>query len=256
MNVLGFFAHPDDETVLCGGVLALLASLNARVTVLCATRGEGGEVGEPPLCTREALGAVREAELRCAIQALGCSNLELLGYIDPTVGPDNQLYPYSDNLEILADQVIDHLIRSRADVLISHGSNGEYGHPAHKLSYQASCRAVEKMGASAPLFYTMQGAFANHPRPRLMNPDDPANLILDAESVRNQKTQATLCHRTQHALFVRHTSEEMGRSVSVAEVVRTVESLHRAWPPVEPGQPVQDDLACLLLNSGAAHLNQ
>ena len=46
MNILAFFAHPDDETMLCGGTLALLAQNGASVHYLCATRGEGGELGE------------------------------------------------------------------------------------------------------------------------------------------------------------------------------------------------------------------
>ena len=49
LDVIAFFAHPDDETMLCGGTLALLDSLGARVHLLVATRGEGGEMGEPPL---------------------------------------------------------------------------------------------------------------------------------------------------------------------------------------------------------------
>ena len=44
MNILAFFAHPDDETMLAGGALALLAQNGAQVHYLCATRGEGGEV--------------------------------------------------------------------------------------------------------------------------------------------------------------------------------------------------------------------
>ena len=45
------FAHPDDETFLRGGTLALLACRGMRVQVLTATRGEAGSCGDPPLCT-------------------------------------------------------------------------------------------------------------------------------------------------------------------------------------------------------------
>lgn len=72
MQIVCFTAHPDDETVFAGGTLALLAGGEADVRVLCATRGEGGEMGEPPICLRAELGPKREGELRCAARALGC----------------------------------------------------------------------------------------------------------------------------------------------------------------------------------------
>jgi len=67
MNILAFFAHPDDETMLGGGSLAWMATLGANLHCLCATGGEGGEMGEPPLCRREELGEIRRQETACAV---------------------------------------------------------------------------------------------------------------------------------------------------------------------------------------------
>ena len=122
MNILAFFAHPDDETVFAGGALALLAGKGAQVHYLCATRGEGGETGEPSLCTQAELGEVREQELLCAVQALGGRSLTFLGYTDPRVGPEEELYPYTQDLTFLAGQVAATMRQFQADVLISHGS--------------------------------------------------------------------------------------------------------------------------------------
>ena len=240
MNVLAFFAHPDDETVFAGGALAMLAKQGAQVHFLCATRGEGGETGEPPLCTQEALGEAREQELLCAVQALGGRSLTFLGYTDPRVGPDEELYPYTQDLTFLAGQVATTIHQFQADVLISHGSRGEYGHPAHLLTHQASRIAVESLYAQEPtrrlpLFYTVSASFPEHPRPRLVNPDDPADMILDITPALDAKIQALLCHRTQNALFVRRSSQEAGRQLSVPEVAQRLESLHRAIPPQDGG---------------------
>jgi len=253
MNVLAYFAHPDDETMLCGGTLALLARQGAQVTLLCATRGEGGETGEPPLCTREELGALREAELRCAAAALGLARVDLLDYVDPTVGPDNTLFPFCEDEETLARQVVDEYLRVEAQALFSHGSNGEYGHPAHRLCHHSVLRALDLLRAAGhhPLFYTAQAAYPEHPLPRLMNVDDPAYLLLDCTAVLPQKTQAALCHHTQHALFVRHATQELGRPVSVPEVILVRESLHRAYPSATAGEPLHDQLAGLLRASGS-----
>ena len=241
MNILAFFAHPDDETIFAGGALALLAGQGAQVHYLCATRGEGGEAGEPPLCTQEELGEVREQELLCAVQALGGRSLTFLGYTDPRVGPQEELYPYTQDLTFLAGQVAATIHQFQADVVISHGSRGEYGHPAHLITHRASRIAVESLygnehNKSAPLLYTVSASFAEHPRPRLVNPDDPANLVLDITPALDSKTQALLCHRTQHALFVRRSSQEAGRQLSVPEVAQCLESLHRVLPPLIEGQ--------------------
>ena len=254
MNILAYFAHPDDETMLCGGTLALLARQGAQITLLCATRGEGGETGEPPLCAREQLGALREAELRCAAAALGLVRVDLLDYVDPTVGPDNTLFAFCEDEETLARQVADEYLRVEAQVLFSHGSNGEYGHPAHRLCHRSALRALELLRAagSDPLFYTAQAAYPDHPLPLLMNADDPANLLLDCTPVLAHKTQAALCHRTQHALFVRRATQDLGRPVSVPEVILSHESLHRVYPPAAAGEPLHDPLADLLRASGFA----
>jgi N-acetylglucosamine malate deacetylase 2 len=235
MNVLAFFAHPDDETMLAGGALALLAQSGAQVHYLCATRGEGGEAGEPPLCERERLGELREQELVCAVQALGGRSLTFLGYADPLVGPEQELYGYTDNLTLLAGQVATSLRQYEIEALITHGSNGEYGHPAHLLTHQSARLAVESLKVSHPHLnmpglYTVQANFEGHPKPRLANRDDPADLILDVSSVLEQKTKAALCHRSQHALFVRRASEEAGRKITVPEVMIALESLHRVLP--------------------------
>jgi LmbE family N-acetylglucosaminyl deacetylase len=233
MNVIALFAHPDDETMLAGGCLALLAQAGVGVDYLCATRGEGGEVGEPPLCTPEQLGEVRAREMDCAVHVLGARSLTFLGYDDPRIGPDEQLFPYTDDLTALAGQIAAFIRQFDADAVISHGSNGEYGHPAHILTFQAAAIAVRSFEENAPLLYTVQAAFPEHPKPRLANPDDPAHLVLDVTPVLPKKEQAAFCHRTQHALFVRRSSQKAGRQVTVPEVIMKTESLHRAYPPVE-----------------------
>lgn len=232
MNVLAFFAHPDDETMLSGGALALLSRFGAHVHFLCATRGEGGEVGEPPLCTPGELGELREQEMACAVRTLGGKSLAFLDYQDPRIGPHDELYPYTDDIAILAKQVANYIEEQRIKVVITHGSNGEYGHPAHVLTHQAALCAVESNAEAenAPLLYTVSAQFPEHPKPRLVNTDDPAHLVLDISPVLSQKIAAAMCHRSQHALFVRRTSKEAGRQVSLPEVIMQLEGLHRAWP--------------------------
>ena len=233
MNVLAFFAHPDDETMLAGGTLALLAHSGAKVYFVSATRGEGGELGEPPRCREGELGYLREMELISAVRVLGGSSLTCLGYTDPEVGPGNELYPFTSNLAMLSGQLAARMRQYHIDAVITHGSNGEYGHPAHILCHQAARLAVSSFPIKSVLLYTVAADYPKHPYPRTANQHDPAHLVLDITPVLRYKVMAALCHRTQHALFVRRSSRQAGRKMKVPEVLLSVESLHRVLPPVE-----------------------
>ena len=244
VKILTIIAHPDDETMLSGGTLALLAKAGAEVYYLCATRGEGGELGEPPVCDREHLGTARETEMRCAVCTLGGTQVDFLDYVDPLVGEGDQLHPYTSDFDGLVENIIDQMQKVQPDVIITHGSNGEYGHPAHWLTNQAVNKAIKVLASHAPMLYTFSASFPEHPRPRLVNDDDPAHLVLDITPVLEQKINAALCHKSQNALFVRRSSIRAGRKLTVPEVVMKVEGLHRVYPSVN--SEVDDAVADML----------
>ena len=233
-SLLCLVAHPDDETVLCGGTLALLSERGVDVHVVCLTRGEGGEMGEPPLVERAGLGAVREQEMVCAVGKLGGKSLTFMGYVDPAIGPGDVLGAPEHDPAMLSGQILASLRQTGAEVLLTHGSNGEYGHPAHRLMHTLALVAVAAMGDEAPVVYGFAASYPTHPYPRLANADDPADLIVDASAVLDRKVEAALCHATQNALFVRRRSEEAGRRFEVHEVMLAEESFHRHWPKQPP----------------------
>src|SRR5712691_3662920 len=80
-RLLGLFAHPDDEGVMSGTLLYYGAN-NVETGLVCATRGEVGEIADPALATPETLGQVREGEMRAAVEVLGVRNLWFLDYRD------------------------------------------------------------------------------------------------------------------------------------------------------------------------------
>src|SRR3954452_4550954 len=77
-TLLAVFAHPDDESYLCGGTLAHYAAAGLPVSLVCATLGEAGDIADPALAARETLPAVRDGELRAAARLLGLSDVQLL----------------------------------------------------------------------------------------------------------------------------------------------------------------------------------
>jgi LmbE family N-acetylglucosaminyl deacetylase len=213
----------------------MLASRGVAVHVLCLTRGEGGELGEPPLCVREELGAVRENEMVCAVGKLGGKSLTFLGYVDPLIGPGEALYAPEHNPTLLAGQIAAGIKQFAPEVVLTHGSNGEYGHPAHQLVHAMSKAAVMPLSDSAPLLYSFAAAYPDHPYPRLANDDDPADLVVDVSAFLDRKEAAALCHATQTALFVRRRSQLAGRPLAVREVLLTQEAFHRHWPEGKVG---------------------
>lgn len=233
MTLLCVVAHPDDETILCGGALALLAAAGVAVHVCCLTRGEGGEVGDPPLADRAGLGRLREAEMVCAVGALRARSLTFLGYTDPTAAADGALAAPVHDPVMLAGQLVNSIKQTQARVVLTHGSNGEYGHPAHVLVHLQTRAAVATLGADAPALWTFAAHYLGHPYERLANRDDAADLVVDVRPVLDQKERAALCHRSQNALFVRRRSEATGRPLSVREILLPEESFHCVQPTAD-----------------------
>lgn len=227
MKILSCFAHPDDETILSGGLLALLSGTGNEIHFLCCTRGEGGECGEPPVCVQNELGTLREKELTCAVDALGGISLNFLDYQDPLVGTDNKLYSFTENVDELSTKIKDFVENNQIDLIISHGSNGEYGHPGHLTVYQAIKKIVHSYSKNL-YWYTVQAFYENSPKPHILNKDDPADWVIDISGVREKKIRAAYCHRSQHTLFVRKKTKELGRPIKIEEVIVDQESYHLA----------------------------
>src|SRR5579859_1122105 len=80
-RLLAVFAHPDDEGTVSGALLQYKAA-GVETGLICATRGEVGEIADPALATPENLGQVREGEMRAAAAALNLDHLWFLDYRD------------------------------------------------------------------------------------------------------------------------------------------------------------------------------
>src|SRR5262249_53361398 len=86
-RLMAVLAHPDDESLGVGGTLAKYASGGIDVFLVTATRGDNGRFrgirrGDPDHPGRQALGDIREQELRAAAATLGVREVSLLGYED------------------------------------------------------------------------------------------------------------------------------------------------------------------------------
>lgn len=240
-------AHPDDETALAGGTLAMLAANGHNTHVILATRGEGGELGDPPVTEdRSQIGAIREQEVRSACAALSVQSLQFLDYVDPFVGPDDELFPFEADETMLIQQLRDHITALQATVVLTHGADGEYGHPAHILMHRSVIAATQ--GLENPLL--VYGVAARVPgiEDRLWNQNVLAQYALDITPWSQEKIAALECHVSQHALFKRRRELK-----TVAESMRSTESYYRYLPEADT---TPDDAFTAILTAVGAYIPQ
>lgn len=113
MNSAVIVAHPDDETIWCGGVM--LAHPDWRWTVLSLCRA-------------------LDPDRALKFHAL-CVRMGVKGIISDLDDGD-PLQPVHLERDIVR-RIVDLLPSRRWDVCITHGRNGEYGHPRHVEVHQA-----------------------------------------------------------------------------------------------------------------------
>ena len=201
--LLAVFAHPDDESLACGGLLARCADGGAHVSLLCLTHGEHGPgQGAEPL--REA----RARELADAARVLGIRDVVLLDHADGMI-------PWIEPALVEAD-ILDAIRRFRPDVVITFDEDGLYWHPDHIAVHARTTEAVARLGPDGPaLVYVsmpagaMRALVEAEPGPAtLLGVADPdafgsmaplPTLVFDAGSLASRKLAALRCHRSQVA---------------------------------------------------------
>jgi N-acetyl-1-D-myo-inositol-2-amino-2-deoxy-alpha-D-glucopyranoside deacetylase len=146
-------AHPDDETIGTGGVMAKAAADGHHVVLVTCTRGELGEIVDPALDTpanRRRLAHIRASELEAALAALGVETWENLGYRDSgMMGTPGNLDPRSFWQADLDDAIrrLVWLVRvHRPDVMTHYNDFGGYGHPDHIRAHQVAIGAYFRAG--------------------------------------------------------------------------------------------------------------
>jgi LmbE family N-acetylglucosaminyl deacetylase len=148
--LLAVLAHPDDETFGMGGTLALYAKKGVEVHLICATRGEVGEIDSKHQQTIKSAACLRTQELRCAAQALGINQLHFLNYRDSGMpGSEANNHPKALAAQPVANVAgeVAHLIRLiQPDVVITFDPIGGYRHPDHIAIQKATVQAFRLAG--------------------------------------------------------------------------------------------------------------
>jgi LmbE family N-acetylglucosaminyl deacetylase len=234
-RLLAVLAHPDDESFGMGGTLALYAQRGAEVHLVCATRGEAGIMDAEYLEGFSSVAEKRESELRCATRILGLSGVHFLDYRDSgmTGSPDNQ-HPQAlaaAPLEEVARHIARLMRQLKPQVVLTFDPIGGYRHPDHFAIHKATLRAFEISPDPAidldglpphqpqKLYYHtiprhfLRAAVRLMPLFRvdpskwgknkdidlrsLADEDFPTHAVIDFNTVRQLKAEASACHASQ-----------------------------------------------------------
>ena len=144
-TLLAVHAHPDDECISTGGILARYAAEGVRTVLVTCTDGAVGEISDPSLATPENLAEVRSQELDESVRVLNISRLVKLGYRDSGMAgtsenDDPRSFQQSSFGEAV-ERVVRVLREERPRVVVTYNENGGYGHPDHIRAHQVAVAA-------------------------------------------------------------------------------------------------------------------
>ena len=135
LKLLAVFAHPDDESMGLGGVLAKYAAEGIETYLVCATRGERGWWdSEGPNPGLEGVGRIRTQELESAGKVLGLKEIHFLNYIDGDLDQANPIQ--------VVERIVPHIRRIKPHVVVTFAHDGGYGHPDHIAISQFTNAAI------------------------------------------------------------------------------------------------------------------
>ena len=220
LQVVCFFAHPDDEAFGSGGTLAELVHNGHKVATVCATNGDVGEISDPALATSENLWRVRQEELRQAMKVTGITDVRFLDYRDSGMqgsddndNPDSLFQAEPSMVEAKISAILNEL---KPDVVFTHDPTGGYGHPDHVTIYQRTTAVIDSMGDDRPHFYhvcfprsnfrvlwqemleaVITPPFAKEALDAIGAPDDYVTTVRDVSAYVEIKKDSLSRHKTQ-----------------------------------------------------------
>jgi LmbE family N-acetylglucosaminyl deacetylase len=234
-RILATYGHPDDEGQVTGALAHFIDS-GDTVTLVCATRGEVGEISHPTLGTPDTLWYVRELELRAAMAQIGLSDVRFLPYRDSgmagTPENDDPRSLHQQPAEVVVPELLKIMRETRPHLVFTWDPTGGYGHPDHIAVHRHTLAAFDacgnpeafpdagpawqpdrlfwgarsmKMFASIWLEMEERGLLSEPMEAErkerflkaIAEPDRPVSLIHDARPYINRKRQATSMHRSQ-----------------------------------------------------------
>jgi LmbE family N-acetylglucosaminyl deacetylase len=225
LTLMTVHAHPDDEAISTGGILARYSDEGVRTVLVTCTNGElgdgpGGVKPGEPGHDESIVVPLRRRELQASCEVLGVSHLELLGYHDSGMQgwPQNEAPNafWHTPVDQAAEQLADVMRRYEPQVVVTYDENGFYGHPDHIQANRVTRAAIASCGIPAKLYYTavarsrmagFRDVLAEHgidipveeaeDMPDWGTPDEQITTTIDCRAVARRKYASLSAHASQ-----------------------------------------------------------
>ena len=253
-------AHPDDEAISTGGILAKYGAAGVRTVLVTCTDGscgdgpDGAKPGEAGHDHEEVV-AIRQAELEQSCKALGIDHLELLGYPDSGMmgWPQNDAPGsfWSTPVDDAAAKLADLIRRYEPQVVVTYDANGFYGHPDHIQAHRITMAAAEMTGIPDKVYFTAvprsrmaefrkrleefgiepptgedgDGEEVTGPREEWGTPDELVTTFVDVTAETDRKFDSLLAHASQsdNIFFIRMGREAFSEMMAFESFTRAVD---------------------------------
>lgn len=213
-RLLVVHAHPDDESIFTGHIIAERLAAGAEVYVLTLTRGERGKVKLEELKGLEgqlrAMGAFRSGELKVALSELQKAGSKLQhsfagtrAFLDSGMRINSMGRPTKKNrtdemalasasTAVIAEDIERVMNEFKPDAILTYNSKGGYGHPDHKMAHHATAMAIRhyrRQKRRAPQFWV------------LAEPNERFDVAIGDAKTAKFKRAALEAHSSQVSIF-------------------------------------------------------
>lgn len=213
-RLLVVHAHPDDESLFSGHIIAERLAAGAEVYLLTLTRGERGKVKLEELKGLEgqlrAMGAFRAGELRVALDELGKAGSPLhhsfagtRAFLDSGMRINamgrptkkhrtDEMSLASASTAVIAEDIERVMKDFKPDAILTYNAKGGYGHPDHKMAHQATAMAIRQYRRArkrAPQFWV------------LAEPGERFDVAIGNQTTAKFKRAALEAHSSQVSIF-------------------------------------------------------
>ncbi len=259
LTLMAVHAHPDDEALGTGGILALYADEGVRTVLVTCTNGELGDApggikpGEPGH-DEAVVVPLRLQELEASSKVLGVSHLELLGYHDSGMeGWPQNVAPgafWQTPVAEAGHRLADLMEKYQPQVVVTYDENGFYGHPDHIQANRITLAAIAESKVPAKLYYTavarsaikgmgdllaeagIESPAEIEESPDFGTPDELITTTVDCRSVADRKFASLAAHASQseNIFFLKMGEEHFATMMGTESFVRAQDSTGAPTP--------------------------